>query len=423
MKSIHTTVRRFVVVAALMLSATCSFAQVKIGDNPTIINANAVLDVESATKGILFPRLALTATANPAPLAAHVAGMQVYNTATGTDVDPGIYYNDGTKWIRVGAETEKVFVYGSGSPSGSCTTGNMYIDTLENSPTEGNTWSCVGGTWVDYNPPTSGSTTPFYIAKTTTDAKGNKTSSIWRRGYVGVNIKNPRANIHTVGRILLTRDGYDNVGLTDGSHPIGGVVNYFNGTNRNAYVAVQNNNATPNLYLNKQLASAGDVYVRFGLQSNGATGPAGTISRGSGYTVLYNTTSDARLKENIKPTHYGIHDLMKIEVRDYNYISDKKAPTTGFIAQQLYKIFPAAVTVGGKDASQNPWSVDYGKVTPLLVKAIQDQQAEIEKLKNQNEQLQEELTKVAALNAKLEEVQARLARLLTSTEQLPAASK
>ena len=35
-----------------------------------------------------------------------------------------------------------------------------------------------------------------------------------------------------------------------------------------------------------------------------------------------------------------------------------------------------AVTKGGEDASTNPWTVDYGKVTPLLVNAIQDQQAD-----------------------------------------------
>lgn len=410
--------------AGMLLTSSDLAAQVKIGNNPTVINANAVLDVESATKGILFPRMALTATTNPSPLSAHVAGMQIYNTATGADVDPGIYYNDGTKWIRVGAETEKVFVYGSGAPSGSCTTGTMYVDTLEDSPTEGNTWSCVGGAWVDYNPPATSATTPFYIAKTTADAKGNKSSSIWRRGYLGINVSDPRSDIHTGGRILLTRNGYNNVGLTNGTHPIGGVLNYFNNNTRDAYVAIQSRGgSTAALFLSKSFATSNDVYVRFALTSNGSTAPAGSITRGSGYTVLYNTTSDVRLKENIKPTHYGIQDLMKIEVKDYNYISDKKSPTTGFLAQQLHKVFPAAVTVGGKDAKQNPWSVDYGKVTPLLVKAIQDQQAEIEKLKSQNELLQKELVKVATLNDKLEEMQAKVAQLLTSDARSATAGK
>lgn len=89
-------------------TASIGFAQVtqqKIGNNPTLINPNAALEVESTNKGILLPRLGLTATNSFAPLAAHVAGMTVYNTAiAGTapnNVTPGYYYNDGTQWVRV----------------------------------------------------------------------------------------------------------------------------------------------------------------------------------------------------------------------------------------------------------------------------------------------------------------------------------
>jgi hypothetical protein len=81
-------------------------AQVTIGANTTP-DANAILDLQSNTnKGLLMPRVALTATNNPAPTSAHTAGMTVYNTATtsannGYDVSPGFYYNDGTKWVRM----------------------------------------------------------------------------------------------------------------------------------------------------------------------------------------------------------------------------------------------------------------------------------------------------------------------------------
>lgn len=84
------------------LFAQGAYAQVKVGDNPTTINSNSVLELEATNKGLLLPRVALSATTNASPLSAHVAGMIVYNTATaGTlpnDVVPGYYYNDGTKW-------------------------------------------------------------------------------------------------------------------------------------------------------------------------------------------------------------------------------------------------------------------------------------------------------------------------------------
>jgi len=83
-------------------------AQVKIGDNPTVPHpsGSALLEMESTNKGLLLPRVALTTTTAFAPLSAHVAGMTVYNTATAGDVVPGFYYNDGTKWARLGNVAE-----------------------------------------------------------------------------------------------------------------------------------------------------------------------------------------------------------------------------------------------------------------------------------------------------------------------------
>lgn len=61
-------------------------------------NKTAGLDVNFPDKGLLIPRLSLTETTASYPLAAHVTGMVVYNTATIGDVIPGYYTNDGTKW-------------------------------------------------------------------------------------------------------------------------------------------------------------------------------------------------------------------------------------------------------------------------------------------------------------------------------------
>jgi hypothetical protein len=70
---------------------------INVSGNPP--NASAGLDVDFPNKGLLIPRIALTGTAAFTPLSAHVAGMIVYNTATVSDVIPGFYYNDGTKWV------------------------------------------------------------------------------------------------------------------------------------------------------------------------------------------------------------------------------------------------------------------------------------------------------------------------------------
>lgn len=76
-------------------------AQVRIGGTGTSVDANAILELQSSTKGLLFPKVELTGTANVAPLSAHVAGMTVYNTATAGDVTPGMYANSGTAWVSL----------------------------------------------------------------------------------------------------------------------------------------------------------------------------------------------------------------------------------------------------------------------------------------------------------------------------------
>lgn len=77
-------------------------AQTKIKDgtisSSPLPNSDAILELESNNKGLLLPRVALESTGSPTPLAAHVAGMTVYNTEDTFDVKPGVYYNDGTRW-------------------------------------------------------------------------------------------------------------------------------------------------------------------------------------------------------------------------------------------------------------------------------------------------------------------------------------
>jgi hypothetical protein len=91
----------FVVLLLIFLGTGQLNAQLKVGNNATSLNSNAIFEIESTNKGMLLPRLALVSTTSSAPLSAHVSGMTVYNTATTADVTPGIYYNNGTVWVRI----------------------------------------------------------------------------------------------------------------------------------------------------------------------------------------------------------------------------------------------------------------------------------------------------------------------------------
>lgn len=117
----------------------------------------------------------------------------------------------------------------------------------------------------------------------------------------------------------------------------------------------------------------------------------GAVRQITSSSVDFWSPSDRRLKTNIQSTAVGLDELMQLQVKDYVYKDDLAKPQTGFIAQEVFEVFPNAVSVGGDNVKTDPWMMNYGKLTPLLVKAIQDQQAEIEFLKTQNEAILNEL--------------------------------
>jgi hypothetical protein len=127
----------------------------------------------------------------------------------------------------------------------------------------------------------------------------------------------------------------------------------------------------------------------------------GHIDQVNANNVSYSTSSDKRLKNIIGTTQKGLSDLMKIKVYDYTFKSDaKKNIQTGFMAQELYDIFPQSVSKprdNNESAEKNPWMVDYGRVTPLIVKAVQEQQQLIDDLKKQNEKLQKQIDELKAM--------------------------
>ncbi len=116
----------------------------------------------------------------------------------------------------------------------------------------------------------------------------------------------------------------------------------------------------------------------------------------------YITSSDRRIKENIADTSAGLAVVVRIPVRDFNFIADsKKARIQGFIAQELYDFYPEAVTKGGDNPKDQPWGVDYGRMTPLLVKAVQE-------LKTANDNLAAEITKLKAQNTEITALKASM---------------
>ena len=103
----------------------------------------------------------------------------------------------------------------------------------------------------------------------------------------------------------------------------------------------------------------------------------GDISYTGSNGVSYNSASDYRLKEDLQDFN-GLDKISKIKMYDYKWKSGNDR-SYGAMAHELQEIIPDAVS-GEKDG-EDMQGVDYSKVVPLLVKSIQEQQKQIEELK------------------------------------------
>ena len=93
---------------SLFLFPLISNAQVGIGTtNPA---GGSLLDIESAEKGILIPRVDIADLSTQAPVTGDLTSSEsllVYNTNTTTG--KGFYYWDGTQWVAVGGTGENIY--------------------------------------------------------------------------------------------------------------------------------------------------------------------------------------------------------------------------------------------------------------------------------------------------------------------------
>ena len=130
-------------------------------------------------------------------------------------------------------------------------------------------------------------------------------------------------------------------------------------------------------------------YIRFAFGSSGVQ--AGAITS-VGATMAYGGTSDYRLKENVTYDFDGLGSLKKLKPAKFSWIDNPDLGLQhGFIAHEVDEVVSEAV-VGEKDAvnedgSIDPQMLDQSKLIPVLVKAIQEQQAQIESLQAEVEAL------------------------------------
>jgi hypothetical protein len=127
-------------------------------------------------------------------------------------------------------------------------------------------------------------------------------------------------------------------------------------------------------------------------------GTAGSVWAGS-----YFYSSDARLKENVRPVASALESLGRISGYHFNWKSDGRKDI-GFLAQEVEQVFPDLVSTDNRGIK----SVKYGNMTAVLTQATKELALRCEMQESQLKKLER---KVASLEQELEDKDKRIQKL------------
>ncbi len=223
----------------------------------------------------------------------------------------------------------------------------------------------------------------------------NGTSIYYNTGNVGVGVTNPGAKLDVAGAIVAGGSGAN----MDSAQALDDVVlpELLNtgkmaiGWNRTA------GGGETDFIANKDGGSIGGFnfydYSNAGVMNHlvtiqGSTGNMGVGTSTPGARLAVNGTalaaaflysSDARFKDHVEPLNYGLVQLMKLKPVSFTWNArsmQSGEQDIGLIAQQVEKVIPEVVHTDLYGMK----SIDYVKLTPILIKAIQEQQKEVDAL-------------------------------------------
>jgi hypothetical protein len=167
-------------------------------------------------------------------------------------------------------------------------------------------------------------------------------------------------------------------------------------------------------------------YTGFGMGSPNyrVTLPNTASVAGRGIANQWAIYSDARVKTNQNELSYGLNELLQLTPKSYIHNSSEFIDgelvlsggehTLGLIAQEVYGIIPEAVGVP-EDENSNLWSLDYDRLVPITIKAIQQQNTLITENSNN-------LTTKAAATT-VSQLQAQVNDKFTTTSELITANQ
>jgi len=138
----------------------------------------------------------------------------------------------------------------------------------------------------------------------------------------------------------------------------------------------------------------GRTNIETGVVSNSATAPitdvcmrvdedGNALFDGDVTAFSGDIASDIKLKKNVEDLNYGLKDVLNIRPVSFDWKEKRNGKhDIGFIAQEIEKIIPEVVSeVDTLNSEEKHKTVDYAKLTSVLIKAVQEQQEQINELK------------------------------------------
>ena len=342
-----------------------------------------------------------------------------YNTASGA----GALYANTEGYLNTASGDSALYYNTTGNYNTASGAGALYANHTGNfntasgfdalaSNTGGNN-TAIGGWALTSNTEGSDNTGSGFNALNSNTTGGLNTAS----GYDAL-ASNTTGDYNTAigGEALRgNRTGNYNTAVGYGSGVSG---SFTNATAIGAWAVVSESNALV-------LGGTGTYAVKVGI---GTPTPANvfTIAQGAGVAISdgWTTYSSRRWKTNIHTLHDALAKVEQLRGVSYDLKANNKHEV-GVIAEEVGAVVPEVVTweKNGKDAQ----SVDYGRLTALLIEATKEQQALIhkqqEQIRVQQAQINEQQKLIGAQQKQNKVQQARIDQLTSQVRAIQALLK
>ncbi len=356
---------KILIIIISTIFSTTMFAQVGIGT--TTPAATSLLDVTSTSKGFLVPRMTST---QKSAISSPATGLLVYQT----DGTAGFYYYTGSAWVILSKELLS-------KTEGTNFTGSLLIGHN----TTGTLLLANGNTGVGLTTLKSITSGNFNTA-TGYNALFSHTNGFYNTAFGAFAL-----NYNTEGW-SNTAIGYYSLINNTGSQNT--AVGYNAGSN-----VTTGSNLTL-LGYNAQPSSA--------TATNQITLGNSVISSLRCQVTSITSLSDKRDKQNITKITEGIDFVKKLNPVTFEWNTRDKAKVgikaAGFIAQELLELQNNSAIGKNLDlvSTENPDKLEarYGNLLPVLVKAIQEQQEQMQKQQELISDLKKEVNKLKSKSEK-----------------------